>query len=65
MATDEQKQEYREALERWQQQLERLHALLLDGERIPPDQIKGLLGREERSKERYDAARRALLGVEA
>ena len=65
MASDEAKQEYREALDRWQEQLERVHALLLDGERIPPDQIKGLLGREARAKERYDAARRELLGVEA
>ena len=65
MATDEAKQEYREALERWQEQLARVHALLLDGERIPPDQIKGLLGREARAKERYDAARRALIGIEA
>jgi hypothetical protein len=64
MATDEAKQEYREALENWQRQLERVHALLLDGERIPPDQIKGLLGREARAKERYDAARRELIGIE-
>jgi hypothetical protein len=65
MATDEAKQEYREALERWQEQLERVHALLLDGERLPPEQIKGLLGREARAKERYDRARRKLLGIEA
>ena len=64
MATDEAKQEYRDALENWQRQLERVHALLLDGERIPPDQIKGLLGREARAKERYDAARRELIGIE-
>ncbi len=64
MATEEAKQEYREALDRWQQQLERVHALLLEGDRLPPDQIKGLLGREARAKERYDAARRELLGVE-
>lgn len=65
MATDEAKQEYRDALSQWQQQLERVHSLLLDGERLPPDQIKGLLGREARAKERYDTARRALLGIEA
>ena len=63
MATDEAKQEYREALERWQQQLDGVHALLLDGNRLPPDQIKGLLSREARAKERYDAARLALLGI--
>ena len=65
MATDEVKQEYREALERWREQLDRVHALLLEGERLPPDQIKGLLGREARAKERYDAARRELIGIEA
>ena len=64
MASDETKQQYREALTGWQEQLDRVHALLLDGERIPPDQIKGLLGREARAKERYDAARRELLGIE-
>jgi len=46
MATDEAKQEYRDALENWQRQIESVHALLLDGDRIPPDQMKGLLGRE-------------------
>ena len=65
MATEAAKQEYREALDGWQRQLERVHALLLEGERLPPDQIKGLLGREARAKERYDAARRELIGVEA
>ncbi len=65
MATDEAKQEYREALERWQQQLQGVHALLLEGERLPPDQIKGLLSREARAKERYDEARRTLIGIEA
>ena len=65
MATEEAKQEYREALERWQQQLEGVHALLLEGERLPPDQIKGLLSREARAKERYDEARRNLIGIEA
>lgn len=65
MATDEAKQAYREALDDWQAQLERVHALLLDGERLPPDQIKGLLNREARAKDRYDAARRKLLGIDA
>lgn len=64
MATDEAKEAYREALDGWQRQLERVHALLLDGERLPPDQIKGLLNREARAKDRYDAARRELLGID-
>jgi len=64
MPDDAAKQEYREALEYWQQQLEGLHAFLLDGERLPPERIKGLLGREARAKERYDAARLRLLGID-
>ena len=64
MADEDDKQQYRDALAAWQQQLDGVHALLLDGERIPPDQIKGLLGREARTKERYDAARLRLLGIE-
>ena len=64
MPDDETRQQYREALEYWQQQLDGVHAFLLHGERLPPDQIKGLLGREALAKERYDAARLRLLGVE-
>lgn len=58
------KQAYREAYEVWQRHLAGVHALLLDGQRLPPEQIKGLLNREARAKQRYDAARRRLLGVE-
>jgi hypothetical protein len=64
MPDEDAKQHYRDALDAWQQQLEEVHALLLDSERMPPDQIKGLLGREARAKERYDAARLRLLGIE-
>lgn len=52
------------AWEDWQAQLAKLHAFFLDGERIPPQQMKGLLNREARAKERYDQARRRLLGIE-
>jgi len=45
-------------------QLERLHRVLLDGEHIPPPAMKGLLNREARAKERYEAARRRLLGLD-
>lgn len=55
---------YREAWEAWNRQLAHLHRVFLEGERIKPDQIKGLLNREARAKERYDAARLRLLGVE-
>jgi hypothetical protein len=58
------KQEYREAWEAWQAQLQRLHAFFLEGERIDPPVLKGLLNREARTKERYDEARRRLLGIE-
>ena len=64
MPDDETREQYREALEYWQQQLDGLHSFLLQGERLPPDQIKGLLGREALAKERYDAARLRLLGIE-
>lgn len=56
-------QEYREAWAAWQKQLARLHEVFLDGAAIEPPQLKGLLNREARAKQRYDAAREALLGV--
>ncbi len=69
MPTDDDKQAYREAYQIWQRHLEALHAFLLDG--TPPATgvdlpaaIKGLLNREARSKEKYDAARRRLIGVD-
>ena len=55
--------EYREAWEAWQRQLGRLHEVFLEGSAIGPPQLKGLLNREARAKERYDAAREALLGL--
>ncbi|MBA4179255.1 MAG: hypothetical protein C0506_01570 [Anaerolinea sp.] len=55
---------YREAWEAWRRQLDHVHRVLLDGEPITPDQIKGLLNREARAKEKYEAARRRLLGIE-
>jgi len=58
------KQAYRDAYEDWQRQLAGVHDLLLDGKRLPPEQIKGLLNREARAKARYEEARRQLLGVE-
>ena len=64
MTGEDHKTTYRDAYADWQAQLARLHAFFLDGERMPPQQIKGLLNREARAKERYDAARRRLLGIE-
>ncbi len=60
---DDVRRDYAEALEAWQDQLRALHRVLLDGERLEPPKLKGLLNREARAKERYDAARRRLLGI--
>ena len=56
---------YREAWEHWQAQLDTLHGVFLDGEPIDPPRIKGLLNREARAKDAYDAARLRLLGIPA
>lgn len=55
---------YREAWAAWQKQLEHLHRVFLEDEPIRPEQMKGLLNREARAKERYDAARLKLLGLD-
>lgn len=62
--SDDDRAAYRAAYDGWQVQLERLHAFFFEGERLDPAQLKGLLNREARAKERYDAARRRLLGIE-
>jgi hypothetical protein len=66
MPTDDDRRAYREALEDWQRKLEDVHRFLLDGDRQGkrPDEIKGMLNREARAKEAYDAARLRLLGIE-
>jgi hypothetical protein len=64
MVSDEAKRQYRDAWEAWLKQVEGVHAFLLEGEHLPPERVKGLLNREARAKERYDDARRALLGIE-
>lgn len=56
---------YREAWEAWQKQIERVHQVFLEGEQLKPEQLKGLLSRESRAKEKYDLARLALLGLDA
>ena len=55
--------EYREAFAAWQKQLEGVHRVFLEGESLRPDAIKGLLNREARAREKYDAARLRLLGL--
>ena len=56
-------EEYRQAYEAWTKQVQELHNVLLDGQRLEPPKLKGLLNREARAKERYDSARRKLLGL--
>ena len=60
---EERKQEYLRAYEDWQSQLMALHRVLLEGERMDPPRLKGLLNREAHAKEKYEAARRRLLGL--
>ena len=57
------KEQYRRAYDTWMEQLAGVHSVLLDGERLEPPKLKGLLNREARAKEDYDSARRALLGL--
>ena len=57
------KQDYLDAYEAWQSQLQALHRRLLDGERLEPPKLKALLIREARAKEHYDSARWSLLGL--
>jgi len=62
--SDERRKAYLEAYEDWQKKLHTLHDVFLDGTRtLEGDQMKGLLNREARAKEKYDAARLALLGI--
>jgi hypothetical protein len=64
MADDDTKQAYRDAYANWQRQLEGLHEVFLEGRRLDPVRLKGLLNRESRMKRRYDRARLKLLGIE-
>lgn len=57
------KRAYLEAYEAWQSQLQALHRVLLEEQRLEPPKLKALLIREARAKERYDRARQALLGL--
>ena len=59
----ERQEEYRQAYQSWQEQLQTLHRVFLEDEAMEAPKLKGLLNREARAKERYDAARLALLGL--
>lgn len=65
IASEDRKREYVEAYQAWQEQLQALHRVVLEGQRIDPPRLKGLLNREVRAKEKYEKARRRLLGLEA
>jgi hypothetical protein len=62
--SEDSKREYIEAYQAWQEQLQALHRVVLEGQRIDPPRLKGLLNREVRAKEKYEEARRRLLGLD-
>lgn len=64
MVDEATREAYREAWQGWMKQIERVHEVLLEGERLTPDRLKGLLNREARAKEAYDGARVKLLGLD-
>jgi hypothetical protein len=64
MAEPDVKEEYRDAYDAWQKHLAGLHGVFLEGNRLDPVRLKGLLNRESRAKQRYDRARLRLLGIE-
>jgi hypothetical protein len=57
--------DYRAAYDAWIGQLQRLHAVLLDGEPLDPMHRIALLRRESHLKERYEEARARFLGLPA
>ncbi len=60
---DDPKSEYLKSYEDWQEQLQELHLVLLDGKAKDPPSPKDLLNREVRAKERYNRSRHRLLGL--
>jgi hypothetical protein len=56
-------QAYRTAFADWMEQLQRVHAVLLDGEPLDPMRKIALLRRESHLKDRYEEARARLLGL--
>lgn len=65
MAQDESaKRRYRDAYERWQRDLQRLHRALLAGEALDPPHRVALLRNESHTHDRYEEARRHLLGLD-
>jgi hypothetical protein len=64
MAEADKRQTYRDAYERWQRDLQRLHRVLLDGEALDPLHRVALLRGESHSHDAYERARRSFLGLE-
>jgi hypothetical protein len=64
MADEETQRAYKEAYDAWQRQLAGLHEVFLEGKRLDPIRLKGLLNRESRAKRSYDRARLRLLGID-
>ena len=56
-------QAYRAAFDAWLAQLQRVHAVLLDGEPLDPMHRIALLRRESHLKARYEEARARFLGL--
>ena len=54
---------YRAAYDAWIEQLQRLHAVLLEGEPLDPMRRIALLRRESHLHDRYEDARRRFLGL--
>ena len=48
---EDEKEEYRQAYEAWTKHVQDLHGVLLDGQRLEPPKLKGLLNREARAKD--------------
>lgn len=55
---------YLEAYEYWQDAVQKLHHILFDeNSSNDPAKIKGALNREIRAKEKYETARKNILGI--
>ena len=55
---------YLEAYEYWQDAVQKLHHILFDENSTnDPAKIKGALNREIRAKEKYETARKNILGI--
>lgn len=55
--------DYMEAYERWQRDIERLHKVFVEGEPLDPMHRVALLRSESHTHDRYEEARRKLLGL--